>query len=536
VATNPTSFAATNQNSKIENQKSSAPLARIHWLGKKRLAADTNAADFMTVWNLPESARLEAQTLDKLALWLAGWRPSESNHLEITNWSALVASNTKASQLRPLVQDLLQEEWLLEVRTTTNQPSELALAIRLDDRRAAAWQSAEAGIRDALSALRRQACALTLARSNNWTLLGLTESPGTNSLFTSFSSQLAATGNPFSPAATNYWLEANIDLLKVSSIWPLLSRLNNQVSSNWPTISLKVVGADQSVRTLGDLEFPHPLHLELEPWNIPTNLIHDPLISFTAIRGVAGLLNHLKSWTDLQVGPPPNQVYFWGLAGMPGLEYGAAPMADASNVVQKAGDSISTAANPWLTLKGIGSLVRATNFNGITWKGAPFVEPQLRSFADGGIDFALAGLMPPVDTKRLPPPELFESLASRPKLILYDWELTAPRLDQCLYLSQLARFIAHRAQLPPGSASFQLIKAASQRFGNCITVVTGAEPNRLSLIRRSSCGFSALEQHLLADWLESPGFPHGLHTTLAPLPLPAVQPPPGAGARPGLPK
>src|SRR5712675_1982586 len=47
-------------------------VARVHWLGKKRIAAETNSAYFMTLWNLPETAELEAQTLDKLAT--APWR------------------------------------------------------------------------------------------------------------------------------------------------------------------------------------------------------------------------------------------------------------------------------------------------------------------------------------------------------------------------------------------------------------------------------------------------------------------------------
>src|SRR5437773_2398219 len=42
-------------------------VSRIHWLGKKGLAAETNAAGFMKIWNMPESTRLEKQTLDKLA-------------------------------------------------------------------------------------------------------------------------------------------------------------------------------------------------------------------------------------------------------------------------------------------------------------------------------------------------------------------------------------------------------------------------------------------------------------------------------------
>ena len=47
-------------------------LARIRWLGKQRLAADTNAAFVMGIWNLPESKALEAQTLDRLAAGLLG--------------------------------------------------------------------------------------------------------------------------------------------------------------------------------------------------------------------------------------------------------------------------------------------------------------------------------------------------------------------------------------------------------------------------------------------------------------------------------
>lgn len=71
-------------------------VARVHWLGKQRLAADTNAASVMEIWNLAESRKLEAQTLDKLALgWLAGSRGSAmsnqvsliSNQSPVTNHS-----------------------------------------------------------------------------------------------------------------------------------------------------------------------------------------------------------------------------------------------------------------------------------------------------------------------------------------------------------------------------------------------------------------------------------------------------------------
>src|SRR5258706_10113215 len=41
-------------------------IARIHWLGMKQLAGETNATNFMAIWNLPESQKLEGKTLVKL--------------------------------------------------------------------------------------------------------------------------------------------------------------------------------------------------------------------------------------------------------------------------------------------------------------------------------------------------------------------------------------------------------------------------------------------------------------------------------------
>ena len=260
--TNQIAGVGTDQNSRIQNQTSSSPLLRIHWLGKKRLATETNAANFMTIWNLPESDRLEAQTLDKLALWLAGNHPALSNYEDITNYSALVATNTPASTLRPLVQDLLQEEWLLEIQQPTNQPAEVALAIRLDEQRNAAWQTAQSVIADAINGLRHTNCPLTLTRSGAWTLLGLSGLPGTNALLAAFNTQTAAGGTPFPASTTNYWLEVNADLQELlgsmggrgSSQAPS-SETTNSTPKTWlaktfalpkdfglPTISLAMIG------------------------------------------------------------------------------------------------------------------------------------------------------------------------------------------------------------------------------------------------------------------------------------------------------
>ena len=56
------------------------------------------------------------------------------------------------------------------------------------------------------------------------------------------------------------------------------------------------------------------------------------------------------------------------------------------------------------------------------------------------------------------------------------------------------------------------------------TFLTRTGPAQLGVERYSTTGFNALELHLLADWLESPQFPRGSHTALAP-PPPAPPPP-----------
>ena len=97
-------------------------VTRLHWCGKKQLSTNSSAAYLMRIWSLSESSRLEVQTLDKLALFLGGWQPAQSPGLP-TNYQSVVAGQPAAALIRPLLEDLLQEESYLELRqATTNQP------------------------------------------------------------------------------------------------------------------------------------------------------------------------------------------------------------------------------------------------------------------------------------------------------------------------------------------------------------------------------------------------------------------------------
>jgi hypothetical protein len=77
-------------------------------------------------------------------------------------------------------------------------------------------------------------------------------------------------------------------------------------------------------------------------------------------------------------------------------------------------------------------------------------------------------------------------------------------------------------------------KSAGLKLGNSITMTTKTGPAQISFVRSSSIGLTAVELNLLADWLESPRFPVGLHSFLAPPEAVVTRPAPGP-AKPGNP-
>lgn len=513
-------------------KKSSAPpagpppvetVARLHWVGKHKLEADPAATNFVSIWNLPESARLQAQTLDKLALapWLLGRGPAATN-------------GAPAPLLRALLDDLVQQEACLEIRNATNLPGELVLAVRLADDRAARWRTNLATVLQSLTGLEPAADThggwtlrkhdtpnrLDLARAGEWTLVGLAND--TNTLLGEIAARIARAGSPVPNPATNAWISADLNLPRAAAALGL----NWRLPKDWPALSLNLEPKGDAVRTAGHLKFPRPLPFTLDPWNVPTNLISEPLVSFTALRGVQPWLSSLPLWQKFQAGPFPNQLYFWARDGMPFLTYAAAPSAGASNTLNKIADYLTSDGNNWLAKNATGKFAISTNFHGILWADIIIMSPRLESVATGHGDFLFAGLVPNMGTKRPMPAELLQQFVGRDDVVAYDWEMTGPRIEQWLYFGQLTRMLLNKAQVPAPGTSVAWLRALENVLGNCGTVVTRTGPDRLDFTRNSTIGLSAVELHLLVDWLESPLFPKGLNTFLGePTPVPKPRPP-----------
>jgi hypothetical protein len=550
----------------------------LHWVGKQNLTTDTNAASLLAIWNLPESKTLEAQMLDRLAVGLLALsRGGSSNLWPTTSPQSVASSNASsvagnrlaapgfavspstnrvpltgsAALLRPLLEDLLEQESFVNVRQATNQPGEVTLAIRLSEARACLWETNLAALLESWTAghaaavpgrsngwqlklpapqppasggqpLLARTCEL--ARVGDWTVVGW--GPGSNQFFGAALSLFQQDPRGQGLAPTNVWLFSNIDPRRAAQA----------LSLNWdlpelPRISLGVTGDGQAVRTRAQLSFAQPLPFELEPWNIPTNLIHDPLVSFTAVQGLRPWLSSSPLWRQLDLGPPPNQLYCWAQGGLEYLSFFAAPLADASNSVERVTEHLLQKPNDYLAAEGLGRFARATNGPGVIWSPVLFATPHLEPVSLSEGEFVFGGLVPNLATNKPPPADLLRTVVGTTNLVAYDWELSGPRLHQWLYFGQLIRYALHLAQVPPKSASFAWLKALEPKLGNSVTAVTRPGPEQLSFTRRSDLGLTAAELFWLADWLESPQFPRGLNTFLGqptPLPRPLAR---GAGGR-----
>jgi len=488
---------------------------RIHWLGSGRISQDQNAAGLMKIWDMPESVKLKTQTLDKLST--APWRLL----LGQTN-------QTTTNSLRPLLDDMAEQECYFEIRKASNSPSapnEIIMAVHLTTERANLWQTNLATVAQSLTGTSPQSRSngwllkknsrpnlIEFVRAGEWVVVAAAQDH--NVLLDETLDRIHRQHSPVVASTGKGWLEGNID-----PSW-ILRGTNSIPDPVLPKISFSFNGDGTNVITTGELAFPNSESLKFEAWNIPTNLISTELASFTAVRGLKQWLGTSRFWTQLEAGSPPDQIYIWASLGHPMETYFAAPMANASNVVRRLSELAMQRKGPRPLANALAGFQPSKTFNGLSWKGFPYFTPFLESLQTNTGNFALGGFMQVDLPSGPPPPGLVDYIFGHTNLIYYDREITGVRIEQWIPLGQAIRFVSGAAQLPGDSASFAWLTAMIRQLGTCDTEITQITPNRLSFVRRSGIGFSAFELHLLADWLESPDFPRGTYSLLVASPEP----------------
>jgi hypothetical protein len=542
-----------------------ASLFRFHFLGTTRLAADTNAAPWVSMAALPASEALWRQTLEKLSR--APYQFSRNR---------MATTNDYAGTFQELVADCVRAESLVGVTGDTNRIAECELAVRLPPGRAEFWRTNLLAILESWTGCRGESLPLPggatggrapmpagwqlkkhhdpnlfrLVRAGDWTLIGCGQDQ--LPLQNEYERRIAQAGSPIAPSdpllggsGGGSWLGIFLDCpnLPSLSLGPVAAgvspltltateiggdsrRLLQTTQSTGsppatlnaqpglkalPAVRLSVTGRDSNLRLEGDFAFRDPFSWKPEAWQIPTNLIRDPIISFTAVQGISSELKKNQAAYGLRMDSFPNQLFVWSGAAFPVQTLAAAPINNAEGYLGSLAPQLIARWNPQLQARSAGSLTLTTNAAGnatLRWLDIPpFVVPYITMAHDAGSEFLLAGIYPLWGLTNPSPPVLFQYLSARTNVVYYNWELTGERTWAWRNVVNIFRHFFEKPRLGPDAASIVWINSVSNRLGNTITEVTRSDSNRLSLVRQGPVGLTGLELIALAHWLESTNFP-----------------------------
>ncbi len=503
-------------------------VVRVHWQGKHALGFAGGAYYFSRLWDLPESERLQHETLDKLST--APWRQPADGRAGTNEFSLL---------LRPLLNDVVENESYFEIRHAVHQPEQFVFAIRLDERHAGLWETNLVRIMDSVTGaasvvaehrtwtLKRSQgpASIEMVRAGEWTILGAGREP--NDLLRRISDRVRRDSDPFGARVTGYWLEADLDLQRLAGRAELPLGQDAQstpkafgagrvptphLTPGTPQLTVTVTGDGGNVLVHGEVNFAQPVELQLAPWNIPTNRIAEPLSAFTVARGFKSCLESWRPWSDLRIGPPPNQLAMWCPDGVAVQTLLLVPDW-ATNSADALTGLLLQKGNPWLMNHGTGTFEAIAPARGVFWKGLPLISPFVTRVDPGPM--VLCGLVAGGATTnaqnnfpyRPSLCDLFRDATSRTNLVYYDWEITGARAESCFTLAEVLRVAFRRPQLPLESAGAGWLRAIKDRLGTCTTTVVRTGPNQLAFDRKSNIGLTGAELNLLVDWLESPQFP-----------------------------
>jgi hypothetical protein len=490
-------------------------LAHIHFAGTARIAADPNASKLNEIAALPASRDLREATLQKLATapyrFLEGKLASKANNF--------------STEIRSMLEDLAGAESCLELRGTTNPVPELLLAVRLDNLHAEAWRKNLSTILASWTGIKPvdiqpggfkgwelkkhvNPNIVRFIRAGDWVVFGW----GQDDLLLqpAILKAIKEKGRPTDELKDN-WLEAWLDGPRLTPHLPM------NLPVKLPVMELRLQGKMDSARPDGYIreelvmKFPQPLGLTLDPWQIPTNAIHnatnDSLVAFSAFRGIAPWLGQQQPMKELKANPAPNQMFVWAAQQIPFETWFAMPVKGASNYLARIGPGLVNYANSKTAHWGLTSTAEWTTNQEVMVRGNPFFGPHLEAEHGPDGDFLIGGAYPKLLHQGPMPEGLIREVMGRPNLVYYGWEITEPRVSHWRALSQLALIIQDKPITLPDTPAQKWIDAIKTKLVNCGTVVTLTGPDQLTAIRNSPIGLNGFEITWLAYWLDAPGFP-----------------------------
>ena len=484
-------------------------LARYHFAGSAKLGSDTNASKLQTLASLPETKTLRFELVQKIARSAA----------------ALISEHAGTSmETVPLLSTLLNDFLAAESHgqiTAAGKSYEFAVGIHLAPDRIPFWETNLIKIFTAS----RSAMLTPLAGSEKGWEATFAASPASvrfqragkflivrwsdrtlgaeNGLVTRMQKQdrsLAFTGNE--------WLDADLD-------WPRLEKwlpVDRFVKPARLRVGLSSRAGD--VRTSVKATYAEPIGWKFVPWAMPTNLIREPLVGFTAAQSLSSFVNPPPQLLQAGLNPFTNQIFSWSLSSAPFQSFILLQRAEAERELKKLSITLPSTFNPILARGKTGELQWDTNHSALVWRGLPLIVPSLRVERDGRSRFLSMSLFPAITSSNSPPAELIAQVVTRTNLVYYDWEITQARIGHWRVMSKMPFLNLSAgatnmvtAMSPDGKLALAVEKwlsAVTPLLGNAITEATVSGPRELSMVRRSHLGLTGFEMVALGSWISSP--------------------------------
>lgn len=436
-------------------RSSSTPpaIARWHFQGATFLETQSVAPTLAKVTSVPGAEAVGTRLATNLIRGL-------TQRLSLAEGPALI------SALAPLANDLLRYESAGEVTAQGWQ-----LTVHLPSDRATVWQQKVA----ALGALGTKAGPPTMTWTNGWVTVG--------------SGPIGRRG--WLPLPAGNFLNCEGDFAEILKGTP----------ADWPRFQLTAGLASNTVITRGSLEFSKPPLAPLPEWKLPDRLARAPFTQFSAVRGVAPLLDRLPWWHQIYGAHSPDQLFTWSTADGQLCSWLTAPVTEPQGNLER----IFTTLLPYFGTNGFlqGRPELATNREAVAVFNPLGVKPVVGHVRQGSQDYLLAALFPGAQSTN-PFPKRLRATLLEPNLVYQDVEFTPESFQHWNAIFQLYQVMKGFPVNAPKALAHQWIWGAQTELGDAVTAVHQVSPHRFTLERTSSVGLTGLELVLATRWLDGP--------------------------------
>ncbi|MGO8696508.1 MAG: hypothetical protein ACLQVY_02135 [Limisphaerales bacterium] len=476
--------------------------ARYHFAGGERVASGTNLATFNRIAALRTTAAFQNLALD------------EASAAAVRGIGLEGRASAKVL-LKPLLADLLHAESLGAFARASSNVPDFVLALRLDAARAGFWHENLAqlfgGPGEKITAegysgwrwntatgpgLPTNSDSFWIVPARDWLLVG--RGDDFLAMQAEYLQGISRQGSPGS-ALNDSLMEAEVDLSQLASWLPEGARLFKPAR-----VKLTVTAKADHFHINAQAVYPEAVPWASRPWQIPTELVRNPLISFTAGEDVAAFLDLGPSFERIDHNPLTNQFCAWALGDMVFQSYMAWPVPNASNAVQALSAEAAPAFDPYLKRLNHGKIVWSPEKGRLVLSNLGVVAPSLEAAPVQQGQYLFLSLFPLASASKPAPVELWKEIEGHHDLVCYDWEATGPRLQQWRLLSGIlwhSSPVGDDETTETAKLKEDWLNAIGSPKGNAVTVITRTAPNELSLVRTAPLGLTGIELIVLSDWI-----------------------------------